>query len=427
MLRTILERCQPWLYTKAECRLCADACPVEGCISFKGNTVTVKTEDCAGCGICVAACPTGALVMDSLTDEELFKRLCAAVAGCDKDTTIRCSLGPNTNNFAPATDPNRLLISIPCLAMLKEPHLASIIWSGIPALSLDTSRCKECRFRTGKNAINKSVSYANNLLNAMGYKDCIKTEDAGKMTASADLRHNHKPNQTKKTFFRFKDKKTNMKTISPGPEYSRRELLNLFREKAVEKAVERVAGKTRSKKTGLAGANVISDRRQLLLNVLKEKTGLNGLQPNLIEDGKFPARQIRIGKDCTLCHACELFCPTGAIARVERKADSDDAPGEISIDFHAALCAACYQCAELCPEHAMGIEKSIDLAAFAGDEIKTLFKKTIRECPSCNGYFYPEDGAKECIVCAKKNSIDQKVFGAFFNNDAITRENKLTQ
>ncbi|MBI5326715.1 MAG: 4Fe-4S dicluster domain-containing protein [Deltaproteobacteria bacterium] len=414
MISFIPNRCQPWLYKKAECRLCADVCPIEGCIRFEGNTICIKTEDCIGCGICTNVCPSSALVMDSLSDKEILNRLQANVDG---DSLIfGCSLGPNnvdTNLKSQIVNrKSQININLPCLAMLKESHLVSLTLSGVDNIHIDISHCDSCSFKYGKPTIAKTVSYADTLLNAMGYYDCIRT----------DTRHQTPDTgQDKKSTPTFcKNKKQNIKTITPGAEYSRRELLNFFREKAVEKVV----GKTNVKKVDGKGVDGVPDRRKLLLDVLQAK---GNLQLDKLEEGRFPVHQIRIDSDCTLCNDCNLFCPAGALTKVEQKTESDDEAGEVRIDFNMSLCIGCYQCADLCREDAMHIEKFINLAAFADAEIKTLFKKTNQKCPSCNRYFYPEDGAEECLICAKRNSIDQKIFGGLFNNDTETEENKSIQ
>lgn len=382
MIRVIHTRCQPWLYRNAKCRLCADACPIENCIGFKENAVFVDNTLCIGCGICTNVCPTSAFVFENLSDKELLQRLETRIAADDKEIVFGCSLNQQKDS-RPTTYDSRPSINLPCLAILKESHLISIILSGVKKIYLDAERCSECSIKHGKGTIEKTVSYANNILKAVGDEDCIKTDLRLKTPAT-----------------RRKNKKQNIKTITPFPEYSRRELLHFFR----QKAVERIIGESEKKGGGKKTEN-IPDRRSILLEAFN-KVG-NNLQTANIDDGSFPVNQLIINENCALCHDCSLFCPTGALTRVE-------GDREVKIDFNMALCMGCYECIELCSEGALYREKDIDLARLFKKEAKTLFKKTSNVCPSCNMTFFPEDGLEECIVCSKKKGQDERIFDVLF-------------
>ncbi|MBI5893256.1 MAG: 4Fe-4S binding protein, partial [Deltaproteobacteria bacterium] len=355
MIKVIHTRCQPWLHKNAKCRLCADVCPVEGCISFNEDAITIDNDICIGCGICTNVCPTSALVMDNLSDRELLQKIETCITADDKDVVFGCSLGSQKDSRL-ATHDSRLSINLPCLAILKESHLASIVLSGAKNIYIDTMGCNDCSFKYGKMVIEQSISYANNLLKAAGYEDCIKTD--------------HRPQAADCS---KKGKKQNIKTITPVPEYSRRELLYFFKEKAVERIIGDNENKGGDKKT-----ENIPDRRSILLETFN-KVG-NNLQTAKIEHGSFPVNQLVIGENCTLCHDCNLFCPTGALTRVEEY-------GEVRIDFNMALCMGCYECKELCPEDVIDKQGAIDINRIFNNEVKTIFKKKTEVCPSCGKTF----------------------------------------
>ncbi len=425
MIAFLSNRCQPYLYKKAHCRLCIDVCPIEDCISFKGNKISVNRESCIGCGICATACPTSALVMESLSDRELLNRL-QAHRGED-DLAISCYLGqkysnPESEIRSPQSQTSNLIsqsmISLPCLSILKESHLISLVLTGgnfvkgsfnegsgahasevaqgAKNIYLDISRCSACSFQHGKKIIDKTISYARNFLAAIGCHDCIKTIEI----PLKDVRADGKAKKPRLFFRKNKMKKVN--TILPGPEYSRRELLHFLG----EKAVERVAGISRNiAQRGIGEEQDIPERRTLLFEALKKTAA--AFKPGQMEDGMFPIHQLRIGENCTLCNICNLACPTGAIMKV-KDSDRADRSGEVRIDFTMALCMDCYECAELCPEGALyNNEKIMDITRLVSREAITLFKKTSKACPTCSNVFYPEDGVEQCSVCAKKNKFDR--------------------
>ncbi len=103
MINVIHHMCQPWLYKKSQCRLCIEACPVEDCMRFEGDSVSVDDEKCVGCGICTNACPSGALVLEELSDGELWNRLNADTeAG---GILFGCTLRPEDIPPAPPVPP----------------------------------------------------------------------------------------------------------------------------------------------------------------------------------------------------------------------------------------------------------------------------------------------------------------------------------
>ena len=144
MLNIIQDRCQPLRYSKAECRLCVDACPIDGCLSFENNSISVKRDICPGCGICTTVCPTGALTLEGLDDTELLGRLSDGLE--KKNLFIGCHLCPGSEHLElPEIIPSESdLVNVPCLAVLKESHLIALILSGVGRISLDCGRCSGC-------------------------------------------------------------------------------------------------------------------------------------------------------------------------------------------------------------------------------------------------------------------------------------------
>lgn len=275
--------------------------------------------------------------------------------------------------------------------MLKESHLIALILKGVDNVYLDVSHCEECSFRYGKRNVEKTLSYARNLLGAIGYYDRIRTEGNGDSP----------------TLSMVEGVKIKVKEIAASHEYSRREIFFFLR----DKAIENISGNS-IKKGSDNKIDEIPERRLLLLEAFKNwdvftKGGKGG-----IKEGEFPIHQINIRSDCTMCYKCESFCPTGAIKRIE-----DDR--EVRIDFQMALCMGCYQCKELCPEGAIYYGEDIDLKQLAGNEIKTVIRRVKIECPVCGHSFIPEDNAEGCPTCRKKMDLDKRVLKCIGSGYAV--------
>ncbi len=393
MLNIIQDRCQPLRYAKAECRLCVEACPVDGCLSFENGTIIVKKDLCPGCGVCTAVCPTGALSLKGLDDAVLLERLKEGLE--KKDLFIGCSLGPGAENrglpesFSPGSDS----VALPCLAVLKESHLAAIVLSGAGRISLDCSRCSSCAFHGAKEVIGKTAQYAENLLKSMnraGRIEVLEVMPGGSKSGSGLF---------------GKGKKKGVRKITHGPEYSRRELFTFLKGRAAALAAESTTGRNIEREEVLENS-AAPQRRMILLEALR---AANPPASGAIKDGGFPVRQIGINEKCVMCRRCGAFCPTGALNRAETK-------GEVRIEFSAALCMGCCQCKEFCPVGAIFYEEEVGLESLKSDSAKVIMKRETVNCPGCSKPFMPEMDKGGCPECGKKKRLEDNILSIIFSN-----------
>lgn len=385
-IRLLTDKCQHWLYEKAECRLCVDACPVSGCLSIVDNKLSLTVDNCVGCGICSNVCPSEAVVIEKLTSLDLQKRLKAIllegqaksqqtfIFGCflEKGQCSDNRLISKTNkndkeklNDIPESESLTYII-LPCLSFLRESHLISLILSGLSRACLDITHCDGCSFLHGKRAIERTSSCSSSFLNALGYVDRIAVDH---FETGCKLRN------------------LKLKTITMQPEYSRRELFQFLKEKLL-------------KADDISNQDTIPARRRILIESLNNS---NLLESANIREGDFPIHDIKIDSRCNLCHECSLFCPTGAIERVEGN-------GSVRIDFKIGRCMDCYQCAELCPRDAIYYKDSINILSLLNENIEVLFKKETEACPSCGRKHVPNDSAEKCSICAKRERLDLIIF-----------------
>jgi formate hydrogenlyase subunit 6/NADH:ubiquinone oxidoreductase subunit I len=395
MILFVPQRCQPWRHKKAECNICLEACPVEGCLSFKGNSVSVEKDLCNGCGICTTACPSGALVLEWLDDLELQKRLVKASDG--KPLTLFCGLGPETKDgcIQPEGPEGSCLVKVPCLAVIKESHLVHLAFKNSLNITLDCSRCYECSFSSGKDIIDRTIAYAQNLMAALGAPGRI------------DVLKEH-PSQRGSIFGRGgrAGRKKGVREITPAPELSRRELFNFLGEKARATAAERILGKTVDRGDANAGrTGEVPERRAVLLDALKD--GPEAASATLA-DGEFPVRALTLN-GCVMCSRCDNYCPTEALKRVEHE-------GETAIEFDLALCMSCYQCKELCTDGAISYNGVIGLKPMVERGAVTLAAMTRVPCPKCSKQYHPELEKDGCPTCAKRSRLDGMIQTIIFGH-----------
>lgn len=385
-IKLLTDKCQHSLYEKAECRLCVDACPVSGCLSIVDNKLSLTVDNCVGCGICSNVCPSEAVVIEKLTSLDLQKRLNAILsegqAKSQQTFIFGCFLGKgqcSDNRLIPKANRNDIerlddipdsesitYLILPCLSFLRESHLISLILSGLSRACLDITHCDGCSFLHGKRAIERTSSCSSSFLNALGYVDRIAVDH---FETGCKLRN------------------LKVKTITMQPEYSRREIFQFIREKLI--------------KTGdIADQDTLPARRRILIESLNNSS-LS--KPANIREGYFPVHDIKIDTGCNLCHECSLFCPTGAIERVEEN-------GSVRIDFKIGRCMDCYQCAELCPKSAIHYEDYINIYSLLNENSEVLFQKEAAVCSSCGRKHFSEGSSEKCSICAKRDRLDLMIF-----------------
>lgn len=379
------QRCQPWLYKGSDCELCMEACPVEGCLSLTDDGVAVDTALCNSCGICATACPTGALGIRGLSETELLTRLLASAG--NRGLHLSCSLGPARVTSAVLSDV--VPVKLPCLAIVNESLLSALLLSCTGKVILDVIPCKDCSFSGALEIIKQSAEDARALT-----RECGLTKTNLKLFDKSD-------GESRGTV-----KRTSCKEITSKPEYSRRELFSLFRDKANgnELVSEPPASGTKE---------LLPSRRAVLMEALED---INLSQAGELREGEFPVRSLSISKECTACNRCTVFCPTGAIT-------AGEIIGHISIDFEPRRCMACLRCAELCIGGAIGYEDSISIKALIQGERIELIKKETVTCDRCGRTSPKEEFKNGCPTCNKRASLEGRINSMLFGKSESVNPN----
>jgi ferredoxin len=131
-------------FDQADCHACVDACPSEAWV-LDDTALGLDTEACDGCGLCVPACPGGALHIHLPWVIRPFAGRMIALFACEKSSI--------ENNPA----------IIPCIHSLGVRQLLLLYHSGIEYLLIATAECANCT-RHQQSGIHQRVERLNELL-----------------------------------------------------------------------------------------------------------------------------------------------------------------------------------------------------------------------------------------------------------------------
>jgi ferredoxin len=160
-----------------------------------------------------------------------------------------------------------------------------------------------------------------------------------------------------------------------------------------------------------------ADRRSLVADTPRERT-ITHLQRLTAGASALPAAlypAIEIADTCHNHGVCAAVCPTGALQRYE----NDDGSG---LEFDAAACIACGDCARACPEKALRVVPARQAEA-AQSGVERLTRHNRRECEGCGNEFTGPGAKSLCSACEKTRDLfSTGSYGALFRAPRLAGE-----
>jgi ferredoxin len=315
-------RCIHGLSRKRDCRRCLDICPF-GAIQSADRKITVNPYLCQGCGACALACPTDAIRLLEPSHEELLKTMCQAVQTGWADRDQPPAVLISDLETAAKTDDGHIHFKVEQIGHAGLELLLAALTFGAGSISVACGPQNPAEIRK---AVEWQVQIAGAILQGLGMPAGI-VRFAGDVNGGAEAW-----------------------PTAPCPP-------------ALPPAHDKLSG---------APDGRASVRRTV--QHLYDQSDATEPRLPMPEGSPFGAVAVDSAA-CTLCMACAVACPSGALSA------SGDAP---RLTFIESRCHQCGLCKDACPEGAIRLLPRILCDSAAVDAPAVLREAEPFRCVVCD-------------------------------------------
>jgi ferredoxin len=350
--------CTRYRYRYSECRRCLDACPHEA-ITLSDKGAEIDPARCQNCGLCIAACHTGAWVSESFQPIEILRQ-----AIKQKTFSIACAPSGATADAI-----------VPCLGAVSAAAIAYLGKRRIPLTLIGNDHCEECPHGAkGAQQLTMQLEAAALLRAAAQEEGQAWLEPVlGEGQAAPPAAHN----PARRQLFRRLVGRGVDAVAAPQP---------VARPVVPDKAIR-------------PGAYFHTEERELLTIVCARK---DGRPATLGWHEALPLMQLTLQQGCTNCEACFRVCPTGALQIVEN-------PGDWALTFQTDRCVACEVCLEVCQPRVLDAAAQFD--ARPEQPARVLHALVKQRCARCDRFFVSAEPREICKICSDDEEAFAMIFG----------------
>ncbi|MDF2627588.1 MAG: 4Fe-4S ferredoxin [Symbiobacteriaceae bacterium] len=343
---------------RSTCRTCVEICPA-GAVSLGRGPVV--TDACTACGLCAAACRTGALRMETPSDVALLTE--ARKAQGDPLVVACAAHGPGLRER---------VVKVPCIGAVTPEVLVGMLAGGHSQILLwRPEACAACGNRAGVERMDLAPLEAL-YPGAVGFASSLAEVGEGAPGHQA-------PGDRAGTETTFDQSLANR---------DRRAFLgSAF--KSGGSLLGLLLGDWAPKKPAPPAPTIYEvqgtpRRRQVLRDAMAARPPAPG--------ARLPEFAPLASPACTLCPVCTKLCPSGALHVTE---SGDHA----ALQWQASRCTDCGLCREICPVGAMGRGEQLTADRFQAEAPEPLMEGERAICGCGAKYWHTPGGPDRCFAC----------------------------
>lgn len=352
---------------RSTCRACLEICPA-GAVSLSRGPVV--TDACTACGLCAAACRTGALRMETPSDVALL-------------TEARKAQG-DPLVLACAAEAGRLglrerVVTVPCIGAVTPELLVGMLAGGHSRILLwRPAACETCVNRAGAERLD--LGPLEELYpGTVGFAASVAEVQAPGGTAAVGRGAGSRAGATGTEATTFdqdlanQDRRAFLGSAFKGGGSLLQALLGDW-----------VAKKPAPPPPTLYEVQGTPRRRQVLRDAMATRPPALG--------ARLPESAVAASPACTLCPVCTKLCPSGAL----QVSESGD---QAELRWQAGRCTDCGLCREICPVGAMGRGERMTAARFQSEEPERLITGERAVCTCGTKFWRTPGGPDRCFAC----------------------------
>ncbi len=296
-------KCLRMRFNKSTCNKCRGICYAQAVTIGEG--LSIKSETCSGCMLCVSSCPSDCFTINSFDFYSLIarlKKIQVPVLGC----STRMNLDAHEKTF--------------CLGFLSEEHIIALSALAQRSLQINLTECAGCGNEFVADVLKKRLK-------------SVETKTSINIFERIRLVQN-RPD-------------LNYREIS----YDRRDFFRAIKNFTAQKTADLFDNMAANDNVTSYSLKKLPFKRDLLNRAFSSFS--KELQEALLKNYYYT---VGIDESCNYCFACVGMCPTGAL-KISRE---ESVSGLL---FNCSLCIGCRLCENFCMNNSIRV-----VDGFCGDE-----------------------------------------------------------